>query len=173
MGHCMKSAFQSSFLVFCCRACFWNHTTVHCIYITSFLRLLIWVHHSHQLLSDHVASQSQSTLLSTKLIGSNHNSSLRTAFYFLYFLSFFQCKLLYILSDRTHFSSIKLYLILDCHWPGLTAVYQTTHRTCTVLKCVTGGRMRTIFSENDPSCFANIGCQYISPSVQEYSDNSW
>jgi len=43
----------------------------------------------------------------------------------------------------------------------------------TFFKCVTGGRMNTVFSESDPSCFANLGAQYISPSVQEYSNHSW
>jgi len=33
--------------------------------------------------------------------------------------------------------------------------------------------MKTIFSKKNPSCFANIGAQYISPSVQEYADHNW
>jgi len=32
--------------------------------------------------------------------------------------------------------------------------------------------MKTIFSESNLSCFANVGAQYISPSAQEYSDHS-
>jgi len=33
--------------------------------------------------------------------------------------------------------------------------------------------MNTIFSENDHSCFANLGAQYISPSVQKYNSHNW